>query len=58
MDFPSPFCFKSAQDLSNLTATQRELLSDRKSWPEMLSRVQQNVGKPWKSLPPISLCEK
>ena len=41
MDFPSPFCFKSAQDLSNLTATQRELLSDRKSWPEMPGRVQQ-----------------
>ncbi len=26
----------SGKDLSNLTATQKELLSDRKSWPEIL----------------------
>ena len=39
MDGPcSPDIFRSAQDLSSLTATQKELLSDRKSWPEMLSR--------------------
>ena len=45
--FPFDILFQT-QDLSNLTATQRELLSDRKSWPEMLSL--QSAAKPRRSL--------
>jgi hypothetical protein len=32
------------QDLSNLTATQRELLADRKSWPETLGFEREMVA--------------